>query len=371
MTDINQKTLDQSIMLANRLSKRSKHLRKWAKRTNVFCYRLYDRDIPEIPLAIDLFEDEKEEKYLIIALYERPYEKAQSEEEIWFAEMKKTASAVLTIPYNHIYEKIRRHQKGDNQYEKEVAEKKTHEIIIREQGQRFKINLNEYLDTGLFFDHRPLRLKIRNDCKKKNVLNLYSYTGAFSVYAATGKAKSVCSVDLSNKYIKWAEENFLLNGITTGVAENKVGDKMFGETFLESLPDNCTEVNNSLPKYLPGSKYAYINGDVIDFLYEARRQKKEWDIIILDPPTFSNSKKMNETLDINRDWNKLITLCLRCLTSDGILYFSTNSRRLIFDATEINVPEGHKIDVTDITISTIPEDFKNSKIHRCWQITYI
>jgi len=364
MPDFDKKTEEQSIMLANRLTKRSKHLRKWAKRTNVFCYRLYDRDIPEIPILIDLFEDEEEEKYLVIALYERPYEKPEAEEELWFTQMKKTASAVLNIPYNNIFGKIRRRQKGENQYEKDINTKNTQKIIVREQGQRFKLNLNEYLDTGLFFDHRPLRLMIRNECKKKNVLNLYSYTGSFSVYAATGKARSVCSVDLSNKYLSWAKENFILNGITTGFSENKVGDKMFGEDTADS------DSSNTLPEYLPGSKYAFINGDGIDFLYEARRQKKEWDIIILDPPTFSNSKKMNNTLDINRDWSNLITLCLRCLVSEGKLYFSTNSRRLIFNETEIKVPIGHTIDITDISASTIPEDFRNSKIHRCWLITY-
>ncbi|OJF75974.1 MAG: hypothetical protein BKP49_09125 [Treponema sp. CETP13] len=358
------KTEEQSLMLGNRLIKRFKHLRKWAKRTNISCYRLYDKDIPEIPLAIDFYEDETEEKYLVIALYERPYERNQTEEEFWFSTMKKTASDVLHIPYNNIYGKIRRHQKGDNQYEKtgtinsSDSSNKSQQLIIREQGQRFKINLSDYLDTGLFFDHRPLRLFIRNNCRKKDVLNLYSYTGSFSVYAATGKARSICSVDLSNKYLKWSEENLQLNGITTGLAESKVGKDVFGDS----------ENSSAQSEYLPGAKYVFVNGDVFDFLYEARRQKKQWDLIILDPPTFSNSKKTSETLDINRDWSKLVTLCLRCLAPQGILYFSTNSRRLKFSEKEITVPSKCTIEVTDITAQTIPEDYRNSKIHRCWKI---
>ncbi len=331
----------QADLLFNRLTKRYKHLKKWAKRTNVTCFRVYDRDIPEIPLAIDIFEAETDmpgepgELYAQIALYERPYEKDEAEEDRWLSCMAQAVSDALKVPDYNIVTKVRKHQKGDSQYGK--MDERSLKVVVREQGQRFIVNLSDYLDTGLFFDHRPLRLQVRTDSAKKHVLNLFCYTGAFSVYAASGRAASVDSVDLSATYLKWAEENMKLNGHTDD------------------------------------SRYRFFNADVLTWLYDTKKALLEgrdgthkYDIIVLDPPTFSNSKKTENTLDINRDWPEFVNLCCTLLSNSGVLYFSTNSRRLQFDADKLM--SGYKAE--DISENTIPEDFRNAKIHRCWKISH-
>lgn len=323
-------TEKQAEFFFNRLQKRYKHLNKWAKRTNIGCFRLYDKDIPEIPLAVDIYNsidnDERCGLYAHIFLYERPYEKDQEEEQNWLAIMQQTASKALGISAERIFTKVKKKQKGESaQYEK-LAEKHFC-ITINEAGILFKINLSDYLDTGLFFDHRLLRSIIKENCTGKKVLNLFCYTGSFSCYAAAGKAESVDSVDLSKNYLQWAEDNFKLNGFSN-------------------------------------SKYRFIQNDAVSFIDTALKSKTKWDIIILDPPTFSNSKRMNDFFDINRCWNTLVNNCLNLLNTDGILYFSTNSRKLKFDSELI------KGTVEDITLSTIPEDFRNIHIHRCWKITH-
>lgn len=335
----------QSQLLSNRLIKRYKHLRKWAKRTGITCFRLYDKDIPEIPLAIDIFETETDlpgetgEQFIQIALYERPYEKDEAEEESWLDTMVNSTSFALSVPKSNIISKVRKHQKGENQYEK-LADKKL-QFVVKEHGQRFIVNLSDYLDTGLFFDHRPLRYQVRSESKGKNVLNLYCYTGSFSVYAASGKAKSVTSVDLSKKYLQWAEENMKLNGFSNENQFFYISSDV--KTYLENIIEQNKIVSLS--------------------------ERQNFDIIILDPPTFSNSKKTETTLDINRDWAELVSLCMNVLSETGVLYFSTNSRRLVFEKNLI--PNNELISVTDITDSTIPEDYRNSKIHRAWKINYI
>ena len=253
---------------------------------------------------------------------------------MWLSAMTSAISQTLGIPSEHIITKVRRRQSGDSQYEKDSG--KTLSFITREQGLRFKVNLSDYIDTGLFFDHRPLRLKVQDEAADKRVLNLYCYTGAFSVYAAAGGAALIDSVDLSARYLGWAEENMRLNGFS---------DKR---------------------------KYRFIASDVKTFLEKAtpaaeKRDKSGYDIIILDPPTFSNSKKTDTLLDINRDWPALVEACAALLTQNGILYFSTNSRKLSFD--EAKLPDG--FEAKDITGSTIPEDFRNERIHRVWKIQRI
>ena len=333
----------QAELLSNRLSKRFKHLKKWAKRSNVTCYRLYDRDIPEIPLAIDLFQTETElpgetgDLYVQMALYERPYEKAEEEESEWLSKMANAVSYTLAVPMQNIIIKTRKKQRGELQYEKN-SDRNIH-FIVKEQGERFLINLSDYIDTGLFFDHRPLRAKVRQDSAGKTVLNLFCYTGSFSVYAATGKAKRIDSVDLSGKYLSWAKKNMKLNGFTDE------------------------------------ERYQFIETDVVSWLKKTAAEnaagdalsetKKTYDIIILDPPTFSNSKKTETMIDINRDWPELVKLCLELLNKGGVLYFSTNSKRLAFD--EALLPSD--VHSRDISASTIPEDFRNTKIHRVWEIT--
>ncbi len=329
-----EKTAYQAELFGNRVSKRYKHLRKWAKRTGVFCFRIYDRDIPEIPVALDIYEAESDDptvtgdRWLQLYLYDRPYEKDDAEEETWLSAMAESAATALGISAANVVTKHRKHQKGENQYEKlNESRSQRIEFVAREHNERFQINLTDYLDTGLFFDHRELRHTVRDTCKGKRVLNLFCYTGAFSVYAAHGRASGVDSVDLSRTYLNWAKKNMALNG------------------FQEN------------------DKYRFFESDVVTWLKTAADQ---YDIIILDPPTFSNSKKTDTLLDINRDWPLLVKLCYQRLNLKGILYFSTNSQRLKFEEQQIADLTGAVI--TDITQSTIPEDFSGSKPHRCWKI---
>lgn len=381
---LTEKNIYQANLFSNRLLKNYKQLKKWARKNKISCYRLYDRDIPEIPLAVDLYtflpdeiktklevsnfldeqnvqisantkiglemqKDELKRTYLHIYLYERPYEKDQKDEEDWLLEMKKAAASSLNIDEKHIIIKTRRKQSGNeesarNQYTKiETDEHLTG--FIQEQGQIFKVNLTDYIDTGLFFDHRPLRTEIRKSCDGKKVLNLFCYTGSFSVYAAQGNAKEVESVDLSKTYLDWAKENMKMNEFTNE------------------------------------KKYFFTRDDVFNFLnrVNAENQKNQnaksenfFDIIILDPPTFSNSKRTENTLDINKDWPVLIAKCLKILKANGILYFSTNSRKLNFKTELLSETVNlNNLQIEDITLKTIPEDFRNSKIHRAWKITKV
>ena len=362
------KTEYQAQLFGNRLKKKYKELRKWARKNRVSCYRLYDRDIPEVPVSFDLYEflpgyaetpieaarfmaeqnqalsenniawekEQKERTYGVLYLYERPYEKEDSEEEIWLDAIAKAAAEVLGIPVSQIVKKMRKHQKGLNQYEKNENDDYAITGLTQEKGQLFNLNLTSYLDTGLFFDHRPLREKIRDTVSKKTVLNLFCYTGSFSVYAAEGNAKKVESVDLSNTYINWAKENMEQNGFT---------DK---------------------------NKYIFTRADCIQFLQEkasSSEQEDRYDVIILDPPTFSNSKNTFNVLDINKQWPELVKNCLNILTPGGTLYFSTNSERLKMDRSLL--PQANRdnctIGMTDITNESIPKDFEGTKCHRCWK----
>ena len=382
---MNQNSAEQNAyqagIFSNRLAKKYRLLRKWARRERVTCYRLYDRDIPEVPLAVDLYEflpdgmDSKieaarflrEEDALIsendasaisakterlfvhLYLYERPYEKSDSDEQIWLSEMKKAAARTIGVPESHVIQKVRKHQKGESQYEK-IAGERTVGGFVQECGQLFKVNLSDYLDTGLFFDHRPLRSLVRAESAGKSVLNLFCYTGSFSVYAAEGKAKRVESVDLSNTYLDWARFNFALNDFDPN-DQKFVFTRSDVMAFLEQKNDEIQKAEKF------GGKSA---GNI----------SPRYDIIILDPPTFSNSKATRNTLDINRDWPLLVEKCLALLNPNGTLYFSTNSHRLKFDASL--VPEfsvfGTQIKVTDLTEKSLPEDYKGSKAHRLWKI---
>lgn len=387
---MNEKLQYQSELFSNRLKKKYKELRKWARKNRISCYRLYDRDIPEIPVSLDLYEflpkdcnsvieaakflaeqnkkisendisiesEIKERTFAILYLYERPYEKDDDEEKIWLEKMAQVVENILGIEKSHIIKKYRKHQKGTNQYEKNSSQENSNFLeddffidynFIQEQGQIFKIDLNSYLDNGIFFDHRPLRSKIRDISSGKSVLNLFCYTGSFSVYAASGNAKSVESVDLSNTYLNWTKENMILNGFS---------DK---------------------------KKYIFTRADCISFLQEkaiiqksiiakkddekSKEKSKTYDIIILDPPTFSNSKNTHNILDINKDWVQLVKDCLNILNPNGILYFSTNSEKLKFDVSKL--PEitisGLKIYSEDVTSQSIPLDYQNKKPHHCYK----
>lgn len=371
-----QKLANQKTLFSNRLKRKIKELKKWARKNKISCYRIYDRDIPEIPVSLDLYEflpDHIQNKieaakytsfvaerisqndptiqgelvlntYAVIYLYERPYEKDEKEEEFWFDQMAKTAAEVLNIPFSHIVKKERKRQRGTNQYEKDEEKESIYSIkgLTQECGELFNIDLTSYLDTGLFFDHRPLRSIVRETASKKSVLNLFCYTGSFSVYAAEGGAKKVESVDLSNTYLTIAKNNMDLNGFS---------DK---------------------------NAYIYTRQDVIEFLKEKAvkakagelKEDEYYDMIILDPPTFSNSKNTYNVLDINKDWPKLCKDCLNILAPGGILYFSTNSTKLSFDKSLLPqaTVKNKVIMITDMTESSIPKDFEGTKCHKLWEL---
>ncbi len=315
---MSDKDAEQAIIFGNRLHKRAKHLRKWAKLKGVSCYRLFDNDIPEIPLAVDFYEG-----YLHMALYERPYNKEDAFEEVWLDIMRKTAAEKLSIPAERVFLKWRKRQRGKDQYE--CLGKSKAEITIQEDGLNFIVNLADYLDTGLFLDHRLLRKKIRCMAKGRDVLNLFSYTGSFSVYAAAGGATRVVSVDISNTYQDWAERNATANALLPGIIDFRRAD------VLEEI--------------------------------EKMRGREAFDIIVLDPPTFSNSKRMQRDLDLNRDHPELIHRCLKLLKPGGVLYFSSNSRKLRFRPEDY--PQWLCRDISD---ESLDEDFRDRKIHRAWEL---
>lgn len=322
MTD---KDLRQAEYFGNRVQKNEKNLRRWARREGVQAFRLYDRDIPEVPLALDLYRAEEGDA-LCMALYERPYDKAEELEAEWLGLMATRAAEVLGIPPESVFCKTRRRQRGDSgggQYERLGSGKA--ERIVAEQGLRFIVNLSDYLDTGLFLDHRPLRALVRSESAGRSVLNLFCYTGSISVHAAAGGAREVDSVDLSNTYLDWAGRNLALNG--------------FG-----------------------GEAYRLHRADVPSWLRRAAEAGRSWDLIVADPPTFSNSKSAPGDFDVNRDWPALLGACRSLLAPGGILYFSSNSRKLAWDPALAGGPGW-----VELGQASIPPDFRDPHIHRAWR----
>jgi len=328
-------------MFYNRLKKRYKHIKKWAKRCGVYAYRLYDKDIPEIPVIVDLYtEHSTNRQFAVLTLYESS--SATSWNGTYLDSCKQMVCAALAVPETAIHTKVRKKQKGRSQYEKLAAIQKR--IIVQEGSCLFFINLSDYLDTGLFLDHRPTRLALAGTAQNQRVLNLFCYTAAFSIHALAGGAAHVCSVDLSKNYLQWAQDNMRLNG--------------FGSLH----------------------KSEWVQRDARLFLKDARTKGRTWDIIVCDPPTFSNSKRTGECFDINRHWQQLIWDCCAVLAKKGVLYFSTNAHRFHFDTAllcesqadcpaESFIYHGDCFSVQDISRASIPEDFRNRKIHRLWKIT--
>lgn len=314
MDDVSQ---NQAVVFSNRLKKRHKHLSRWARRVGTTCFRIYDRDVPELPFTVEVYGSN-----LVVAAHMRPEEAASQARRDWVDTMVSAAARALSVQPDNVYLKTRTPQKGNSQYERLRAAGRKIEVV--ESNLRFIVNLSDYLDTGLFLDHRDTRSMIRDTSAGKSVLNLFCYTGSFSVHAAAGGATSVTSVDLSNTYLAWAEENMSLNGL---------------------FDDHTT----------------FVRADVAEYLRGCLERKNRFDIIILDPPTFSNSKKMDGTLDILRDHPALINTCLRLLSPDGFVLFSTNHRKFRLRLDEIESRE-----ITDITNTTIPTDFRDRKIHKCF-----
>lgn len=323
---MNQKNNDpqwsvQKGFLSNRLKKRYRHLWKYAKRIGTNAFRVYHRDIPEIPLEIDWYDG-----HLHIAEYLRPHDRSPEEHERWLEEMIDTASRTLTVNRDRVFFKRRERQRGASQYE--PVARRNYVITVEEQGLLFKVNLSDYLDTGLFLDHRDLRLHVAKRCRDKRVLNLFSYTGSFTVYAVAGGARSTVTVDMSNTYTDWARENLILNGL-------------FG----------------------PGHEFR--RADVLKEIQNLRQEGRRFDLIVLDPPSFSNSRSMDTTFDVQRDHADLIKSCLKLLDTGGELVFSTNKRRFRLANQEIRQTGA---EITKLTKLTMPEDFKGTNIHQVWGI---
>ena len=339
-------------MFANRLKKRQRHLKKWAKRTGTGAFRLYDRDIPEIPLVLDLYGD-----IVSGALYKRPYEKDEAEETVWLEEMQAAAAQALGIGRENIIIKRRERQRliegAKFQYGKISGEGRGGPSVlstVSEGGLKFKVNLSDYLDTGLFLDRRALRGAVRSGSAGKRVLNLFCYTASFSVYAAAGGAVSTDSVDLSNTYLNWAKENFALNGF-------KITSEKLGMRNEERGGGSC---------------HRLIKADVKEFLRRAAAAGLQWDIIILDPPAFSNSSMASTDFDLRRDYGDLLLACLALLAPAGKLIFSAGARSFKITAADIEIFLAEYfsgITVSDQSGKFVDEDFRGKKVPRTFFIT--
>ncbi len=310
-------------MFANRLRKNLQSLGRWARRAQVSCYRLYEADMPEYALAIDVYTDVNDERWLHVQEYAAPATIDEARARARLDEALCALPEVLEVPIERIVFKRRERQRGTGQYERLAAEGNF--LEVREGGLRFLVNLRDYLDTGLFLDHRLTRALLREKSRDRDVLNLFSYTGTASVYAAAGGARSTTSVDMSATYLKWAQRNLALNG--------------FGLPAHQVLQADCVATLAAPPT-------------------------RRYGLIFLDPPSFSNSKRMRDTLDIQRDHVTLIRQCLARLTADGELVFSTNLRRFKLDRVALA-----GLVIEDLSRETLPEDFKrNARIHQCFAI---
>ncbi|MGH8445870.1 MAG: bifunctional 23S rRNA (guanine(2069)-N(7))-methyltransferase RlmK/23S rRNA (guanine(2445)-N(2))-methyltransferase RlmL, partial [Solimonas sp.] len=325
---------------ANRLRKNVRHLGKWAKRAGVSCWRVYDADLPEYAVAVDLYETEGGERHAHVQEYAAPktIDPARAEKRLRGA--LAGIQSILEVPPARLHYKLRQSQKGTSQYQRQSDAEELY--VIDEHGCRLQVNFDDYLDTGVFLDHRPIRLRIQKEAAGKRFLNLFCYTGSASVHAAQGGAVSTLSLDMSNTYLDWAQRNLLLN-------------------------DHHSQQYERPPQ--PGTKmprHALVRADCIVWLQEraALAVPPQFDLIFLDPPTFSNSKKMEGTLDIQRDHGPLIRETMALLAPGGTLYFSTNRRGFKLDALLTD-----QFDARDITAQTLDEDFKRPPpSHRCWAI---
>jgi 23S rRNA (cytosine1962-C5)-methyltransferase len=310
--------MDKLTMFSNRLTKVYKHRAKIARKQGISCYRLYDLDMPEFPFCIDMYGDQ-----VYVAEYKRNHQLSEEDHKDWLRQSKFIISEVVNIPLESIHIKERKViEERQQQYQKLAGAQE--EIIIQENGYNFIINLRDYLDTGLFLDHRITRKMVGDWSNGKSVLNLFAYTGSFSVYAGMNGAAAVETLDLSNTYINWAKRNF--------------------------------EANN-----LSDEKYRFQVVDVMAWLKEA--QSSTYDIIVCDPPTFSNSKKMDGILDTQRDHVFMINECLRILRPEGKLIFSTN-----FTKFKLYTEQLHTTKIKDITKMTTPFDFEGKLERWCYLI---
>lgn len=306
-------------MFANRIVKNRKRLSSWVKREQVQCYRLYDADMPEYSVAVDVYGD-----YVHVAEYQAPKSISPEVAEHRLDEVRSALPAALGVTADKIVYKQRSRQRGKEQYRRQDNQGEM--LKVCEGEATFLVNLNDYLDTGLFLDHRPLRLRIGREAKGKDFLNLFCYTGAATIHAALGEAHSTTSVDLSNTYLNWLNNNLALNNLQSG-------------------------------------RHTVIREECQSWL---RRTRTRYDLVLLDPPSFSNSRAMSDSFDVQRDHGDLVRSTMAVLRQKGLLYFSNNRRGFTLDP---SLPEEFQCE--DITASTLPPDFqRNRKIHCCWAIRH-
>jgi 23S rRNA (cytosine1962-C5)-methyltransferase len=307
-------------MFENRLSKVYKHLSKLALKQNLECFRIYDKDLPEFPLIIEQYGNQ-----INVAEYKSNHKLTDEVYELWLQNSLTIISKVTQIDIEKIHLKLRKRIIDRvEQYQKNDEKKQFFEV--KENGLKFKINLTDFLDTGLFLDHRITRKMVMEESQNKKVLNLFCYTGSFSVYAAAGGATEVVSIDLSNTYINWTKENMQING------------------------------------FVDEAKYKNIKADVLQYIDQL--PNNHFDIVVLDPPTFSNSKMMKTIFDVQAQHVDLINQLLQKMTANSTMYFSNNFTKFILDANAISAST-----IKDITKATTPFDFEKKLQRWCFKIT--
>jgi 23S rRNA (guanine2445-N2)-methyltransferase / 23S rRNA (guanine2069-N7)-methyltransferase len=304
---------------ANRLRNRARHFRRWPTKRGITCYRLYERDVPDVPLVVDRYEEA-----IHIAEFARPHDRSPAQHADWLDLMGRTAAKVLEVPHDRVFVKHRDRQRGAGQYDR--VDDQGARFIVHEGGLKFVVNLSDYVDTGLFLDHRLTREMVRERAIGKRFLNLFGYTGSFTVFAAAGGAATTTTVDKSATYTDWARENMELNGFV-------------------------------------GIEHRIIRSDINAFV-DRLLPRDEWDLAVVDPPTFSNTKGMEQDWDVQRDHAALLQRLAAHIVPAGTIFFSTNFRRFKLDEKALS-----DYSVRDITRQTIPEDFRNKRIHQCWLLT--
>lgn len=307
-------------MFENRLRKNARHFTKWARARGLSCFRVYDRDIPEYPYAVDLYGN-----WVHLVEYPRRRALQAGSVDAQRQEVLAAVATVLEVPPERIAVKTHTPQPWGRQQYGRLGHG-AQRFVVEEQGLRFWVNLEDYLDTGLFMDHRLTRARVRQEAQGKRFLNLFAYTGAFTVYAAAGGAASTVSVDLSGTYLDWAEENLALNG-------------------------------------LADARHTLIRADVLPWLEAQRDEPDRYALIVCDPPSFSTSKRMSGSFNVQRDHPRLLAALRAVLSPGGILYFSTN-----FQGFALQEAATRGLEVEELTPASIPEDFQRKEIHRCWRM---
>lgn len=313
-------------MVANRLRKNRRRLKSWCKRTGASCYRVYDADLPEYSAAVDLYQEAEGARrtFLHVQEYQAPAHIPEEKTQRRLDELVAAVLHVFEIPRAQLACKTRARGKGGSKYGRYDARGEF--FVVREGPVRVEVNVFDYLDTGLFLDHRPVRLRIGRESASKHFLNLFCYTAAATVHAAVGNAASSVSVDLSATYLDWARRNLALNGIDAGA-------------------------------------HVLVQNDVLRWLESS---SETFDLIFCDPPTFSNSKRADD-FDVQRDQVRLLRAAMARLAPGGLLLFSNNFRRFRLAEAEL----GAFADIEEITPSTLDADFaRNQKIHRCWELRH-